>query len=114
MRGDNTKRYRVLNLIRRVNLETASPKKRAVIKLLEWQPEAEAIRFEGRCHCKGQCLMSYRLPMLEDITRNKDNESCGYFCPSCHFGNAGSRPKQYERKATRKAEFSAEGNDDGI
>lgn len=97
MRGDNPKRYRVLNLIRRVNLETASPKKRAVIKLLQWQPEALQIRFESRCHCRSEYLMSYRLPTLENWVRNLDSESCGYYCPGCGFGNAGSRPKRLRR-----------------
>lgn len=83
MRGDNTKRYRVL--------------KRAVIKLLKWQPEAVQIRFEGRCHCRSLWLMSYRLPTLENLEHDPDMETAGFYCPSCGFGNAGSRPKRLRR-----------------
>lgn len=90
-----TKAHRVLNLIKHVILEDASPKKRAVIKLLTWQPEAVQIRFEGRCHCRGNMLMSYLLPG-DGVGGRRDpsHESCGYYCPSCGFGNAGSRPKR--------------------
>lgn len=93
MRGNPYKQYRVLNLIRKVNLETASPKQRAVIGLLEWQPMAERIQFAGQCPqrgCKGLAL-SYQLPHM-DGPRGRDSETCGYYCPACRWGNAGSRP----------------------
>lgn len=105
MRGDNPKQYRVLNLIRNVNLETASPKKRAVIGLLMWQPLAERIRFEDRCalsRCAG-IMLSYRLPKGERL-HGDDRESCGYWCSRCDFGNAGSRPiRQPKFNQTTKA-----------
>lgn len=82
-------KYRVLNLIRKVDMVNAPVKKWAVVKLLRWQPEAHHIRFEGKCHCKGKYLMSYQ---LHDVTsRHPGEEDCGYYCPSCGFGNAGAR-----------------------
>lgn len=99
MRGANAKQYRVLNLIKKADLETASPKKRAVIGLLKWQPLAVRIRFEDRCAirgCKGITL-SYQTPH-DDRPRGPDRETCGYWCSRCDFGNAGSRPIQIERR----------------
>ena len=83
---------RVRNLIRRVDLSKAGPKKRAVIKLLQWKPLARRIRFAGKCHCRGQLLLSYRLEHLHSNRWTRDGwEECGYYCPSCGFGNAGAR-----------------------
>jgi hypothetical protein len=84
---------RVLNLIRKVDMTTVSGKKWAVIRLLEWQPTARRIRFEGKCHCRGQYLMSYQTNDIPVSARGDDEETCGYYCPSCGFGNAGSRKR---------------------
>lgn len=65
-------------------------KKWAVIRLLEHQPIAVGIRFEGRCHCKGKFLMSYLHPDYIH-SRKEGHEDCGYYCPSCGFSNVGSR-----------------------
>lgn len=93
MRGDNPKQYRVLNLLKHAHLEQASPKKKAVIKLLTWQPMAIRIRFEERCGIRGchGLMLSYQLP-YSDKPRGPDEESCGFWCSRCDFGNAGSRP----------------------
>lgn len=98
MRGDNPKQYRVLNLIKKVDLLKASPKKRAVIGLLKWQPLAMRIRFSGNCpqrRCNGLEL-SYQVPHMDE-SRGRDSETCGYYCPTCGWGNAGSRPIQFEK-----------------
>lgn len=95
MTTSNQKKYRVLNLIGKVDLAQAHPKQRMVIKLLKWQPLAEAIRFETDAHCKGAYFLSYQLPGDKHIVRSDPaQESCGYYCPRCGWGNAGSRPKR--------------------
>lgn len=102
----NRERHRVLNLIKCVNPVTANPKKRAVVKLLGWQPLARRIRFEGRCDvCKSRhsMLLSYQLgtdePRQYINHRGLEYEDCGFYCPSCQFGNAGGRPVQHKRSA---------------
>lgn len=90
---------RVRNLIRRVDLSKASPKKRAVIKLLQFQPLAKRIRFAGKCHCKSALLMSYQLEYLHGKRWTRDGwEDCGFYCPSCGFGNAGAREIHQPRR----------------
>lgn len=93
---NDQKCYRVLNLIKRVELAHAPLKKWAIIRLLSWQPIAVGIRFEGQCHCKGEFLMSYLHPDYIH-SRKLGHEDCGYYCPSCGFSNAGSR-KVWRRK----------------
>lgn len=92
-------KHRVLNLIRRASLADASPKKRAVLKLLAYQPLARRIQFHEGCDaCKrrGAIMVSYQLPDKEwkrrTNTRGLEYEDCGYYCPTCGFGNAGGRP----------------------
>lgn len=83
---------RVLNLIRKVDLERASLKQWAIIKLLTWQPLAREIRFT-RCHCRSELMMSYRLPdeARWDARQQEGWESAGFYCPSCKFSNGGAR-----------------------
>jgi hypothetical protein len=89
----NPKKYRVLNLIAKVNMSTAKPKQWAVIRLLKWQPEAAHIRFQGRCHqCRCEFLLSYQTAL--DYDRGQHEETCGYYCPRCGWGNAGARPRR--------------------
>jgi hypothetical protein len=90
---------RVQRLIRRVNLDEAGPKKRAVILLLRFQPAAIRIRFEYQCPqrgCRCEYFLSYQLPHLDKL-RGKDEETCGFYCPRCGWGNAGSRPIKASR-----------------
>lgn len=92
-----SKKYHVLNLIRKIDLTNASPKKRAVIKLLKWKPEAYSIQFH-LCHCRKRAVMlSYLQPEFEPKIRADPNgdqwQECGYLCGGCEFGNAGSRLK---------------------
>lgn len=98
-------KHRVLNLIRRASLASANPKKRAVLKLLAYQPLACRIRFEGRCDaCKNRqsIMVSYQLPDKEwgrrTNSRGVEYESCGFHCSWCGFGNAGARPVNIERE----------------
>ncbi len=83
---------RVLNLIGKSS-GSGSVKQWAVIKLLMWQPLAKRIRFEGKCHCKRGQMLTYQL-IGSDYDRGENTETCGYYCPSCGFSNAGSRDKQ--------------------
>ena len=94
---------RVRNLIRRIDLSGASPKKRAVVKLLTNQPLAKRIRFAGRCHCRGGQLLSYQLDGNTNRQRD-DMEDCGYFCPSCGFSNAGARETYQPRRLRQEGE----------
>lgn len=83
---------RVLNLIAKVDMKTAPLKRWAVVKLLRWQPAARGIRFEGKCdNCRRSKLyLSYQLP--GDVAEvGSDYEPCGFYCPSCGFGNGGAR-----------------------
>lgn len=57
-------------------------------------PEAANLRVSP-CHCR------HKLPMLSfqlagDKPRGEADETCGYFCASCGFSNAGSRPASLE------------------
>lgn len=81
---------RVLNLVSKVDLSTAPVKKRAVIRLLLWQPSARRIRFAERCHCKRGNLLTYQLPG-EEIVIRANGEQCGYYCCACEFSIAGVR-----------------------
>lgn len=80
---------RVLNLIAKVDMKNAPLKRYAVVKLLRWQPAARRIRFEGQCHCGGKLLLSYQFPY--EISPDGEMETCGFYCPSCGFGNGGAR-----------------------
>lgn len=90
---------RVLNLLRRVNLDGASMKKRSVHKLLTLQPEARRIQFHGRCDaCKqrGTVMLSYQMPFDtpgKRMGRKEPDgwEDCGWYCARCNFSNGGAR-----------------------
>lgn len=63
-------------------------------KLLACQPTAIKIRFADKCpDCKRKALVSYQLPGI-DHDRGEKDETCGYFCGACGWGNAGSREKE--------------------
>lgn len=90
---NKTKRRRVLNLIYRQLRTGAARKTRkryVICKLLDWQPLAHHIRFEGNCHCKNGLLISFRLP-FEKPNPRAGVEYCGYYCAACGFSNAGTR-----------------------
>ena len=61
-------------------------------KLKQWQANAINIRFNHKCDaCKRKDLfMSYQIRGEVNKVRN-GREDCGWYCPSCEFGNAGSR-----------------------
>lgn len=91
---EQTRQRRVLNLLSRIDRKNQTPKQWAVRKLLDWQPGAQRIRFEGKCdvsRCGGKLYLSYQLPGITWRV-NGETEDCGYYCPSCGFGNAGGRP----------------------
>lgn len=83
---------RILALLRHHPLDYQStPIKRiAVYKLLAWQPLAKRIRFYGKCHCGNKYMLTYQQDGL-DYLRGENEETCGYYCYRCGFGNAGSR-----------------------
>jgi hypothetical protein len=99
--------YRVQNAMKRIDLANVKSLKRwAVIKLLKMEPLARRVRFEGRCgvgRCRSDLSMSYQLEELDKPGRTNSRgdaeEYCGYFCPSCGFSNAGSRPIFRRRNA---------------
>lgn len=99
--------YRVQNAMKRIDLADIKNLKRwAVVKLLKFQPLAHRIRFEGGCgvgRCRSKLSMSYQLEAFDrpGLTnqRGEPSEDCGYFCPSCGFSNAGSRPIFKRRNA---------------
>lgn len=86
---------RVQALLMRVKNPNQSSKKASIIQLLRTQPLARGIRFIGRCdNCHSMRYMSYTLPQFPRNLRERGGvleEDCGYFCPNCKFGNAGSR-----------------------
>lgn len=84
---------RVLALMLKATPPQPGSKRAAVMKLLNVQPLAHRIRFEGKCHCRGQMLMSYVLPFETYTPKDPTKESCGYYCCSCKFSNAGSRQR---------------------
>lgn len=85
-------RNRVDNMIAECDLPTDDLHWWAVAHLLHDCPKARAVRFEteDKCpSCKSLMLMSY---VHSDFIRVKgENESCGFYCPPCGWGNAGSR-----------------------
>lgn len=99
--------YRVQNAMKRIDLADIKNLKRwAVVKLLKFQPLARRIRFEGGCgvgRCRSRLSMSYQLEATDRPGRTNErgepSEDCGYFCPSCGFSNAGSRPLFRRRNA---------------
>lgn len=98
--------YRVQNAMKHIDLPAVDGKRRAVVKLLKWQPLARRIRFEERCgvgRCRSKLSMSYELEEFRrpgrTNHRGEPSEDCGYFCPSCGFSNAGSRPIFRRRNA---------------
>lgn len=53
-------------------------------------PDAERVRYMGRCDCcHAPALYSFQLD--DDHPRGEGQETCGYWCSSCGFSNAGSR-----------------------
>lgn len=72
----------------------------ALHRLRALQPDAYAIR-RLTCHCPTKALMlSYRVPISGDdpgwLAREKslaaqNEQTCGFFCATCGFTNAGSR-----------------------
>ncbi len=97
---EQTRQRRVLNLLSRVDREHETLKQWAVRKLLDWQPGAQLIRFEGRCpisRCRCDFCLTYQIPGI-DWRLNGTMESCGWYCPSCQFSNAGGRPIQIEKR----------------
>lgn len=85
---------RVLNLIAKVDIRSASAKKRQIIHLLKKWPNARRIRFSSKCHCRRGLQLSFALPEFNE-THTFDGElyeDCGFYCPHCGFGNAGARP----------------------
>lgn len=63
----------------------------AIAILRQRFPHADEIRFAGKCHaCKRQTMYSYQLPG-DGPRGNRGDESCGYFCCNCKWGNGGSR-----------------------
>lgn len=60
-------------------------------RLLEIWPDAMNIRFEGKCHCRANALMSFQLPGDRHRSDNPKRENCGFWCGACGFSNAGSR-----------------------
>ena len=52
---------------------------------------AHSLRYSGKCpSCKQRTEWSCQID--GDHPRGKDEETCGYFCTSCRWSNAGSRP----------------------
>lgn len=55
--------------------------------------DAHSLRFEGKCpvrHCRQWTQWSIQIE--GDHPRGENEETCGCFCTSCGFSNAGSRP----------------------
>jgi hypothetical protein len=71
---------------------TRIPRQAAVARIRRQWPEADEIRFEGKCpDCKRKdTLWSYQLPT--DHPRKDGTETAGFWCSGCGWGNAGSRP----------------------
>jgi len=94
-KGVRMNRHCVLNLIGKVDLAKASPKKRAVVWLLKIWPNGHRIRF-GICHCRKKAIMlTYQLPGDNGTHTERNGEQweiCGYMCAGCDFSNAGERP----------------------
>lgn len=70
-----------------------------LVRLYREFPEAYAIRRET-CHCPLHTLMlSFRLPQIGDaydkLLARRRYQSCGFYCPTCDFSNAGSRPSDF-------------------
>lgn len=76
----------------------------ALQKLYAAQPQACGIRRET-CHCpKRALLLSYRLPIpdtdegwaaREAALAVEEMQTCGFFCATCGFSNAGTRPTNW-------------------
>jgi len=97
---EQARQRRVLNLLGRVDRENETLKQWAVRKLLQWQPGARRIRFEGQCpiaKCKGQHYLSYQLPGITWRVKG-EIEDCGWYCPSCGFSAAGGRSIHTEKR----------------
>lgn len=105
---EKVRERRVLNLLGRINRDNQTPKQWAVRKLLSVQPGAQRIRFEERCpisKCRSKFYLSYQVTGV-DRRLNDVLEDCGWYCPSCGFGNAGGRPVKLPAKAAQKQSAS--------
>ena len=60
-------------------------------RLLAWQPKAIAIRVEC-CDVCGGLMLSYMLREFGHTQWRERRQTCGFWCSSCDFSNAGSRP----------------------
>ena len=95
---EDARRHRVVNLLKRVDPAGETMQQWAVRRLLAWQPGAKRIRL-GRCgigRCRSDLSMTYQLDDMSIKTHMNSKgelwEDAGYYCPSCGFSNAGSRP----------------------
>lgn len=59
-------------------------------RMYDLWPRAYRMRFMGRCDCcHAPALWSFQL--VDDHPCGDGEETCGYWCSSCGFSNAGSR-----------------------
>lgn len=106
MSKEDARRHRVVNLLKRIDPARETLKQRAIRKLLAWQPGAKRIRL-GRCdvgRCRSMLAMTYQLEdtgNMTHISKGELWEDCGYYCPSCGFSNAGSRPIRTRRNVVQ-------------
>lgn len=70
----------------------AIPRAAAVARIRRQWPDADEIRFEGKCpDCKRKdTLWSFQLS--SDNSRGENEETCGFWCSADGWSNAGSRP----------------------
>ncbi len=75
-----------------MNSQFKIPRAAAVARIHRQWPQADEIRKEdAKCpNCKRLTLWTYQLP--GDHPRGDGQETCGYWCNSCGWGNGGSRP----------------------
>lgn len=94
MNTEQIHEQRVSELIAVIDHDTATQKRRAVIRLLRREPLAQRIRFEDQCPvCKRRyALVSYTLPMLGEVKQEvRDGvvmERSGVHCGGCGYSNA--------------------------
>lgn len=81
---------RIDNMIIECELPGNEIMQNAVGKLLDVQPKAIALRYEGKCDvCRRDGYLSYIHPDFVKV--DGDYEDCGWFCHRCGFSNAGAR-----------------------
>lgn len=70
---------------------TQSERSAALTYALRHWKSAHSLRYSGKCpSCKRWTEWSVQIE--GDHPRGENEETCGYFCTSCGWGNAGSRP----------------------